>query len=254
LVLRDRVYPVGVIHYYRSRWLPVENWNFLYIKIGILAKKQSKITENLHYSTDYLPMQVNLLNSLNKLQNFFDAFYCPHFLHQTKSWLLIFLVALPATLLAQTAEDPKKPAQTNEEDYKHHCFFEHQSVSIGLGAEYTTVFNVTGINAKVYYNLGEKFSLGPEFSYFRKEDEEIFDYNLVILHIFETPWVGLFPLVGGNYTQEKTPDKDKTAFGLVVGAGLHRNFNRFTLAVEYSRVFSDLPDEFITFGVMFNIK
>ena len=162
--------------------------------------------------------------------------------------LLCIFLGVSNTLRAQS--DKKE----TREDYEHHCFFAHQSVSIGLGAEYTTVFNVTGINAKVYYNLEEKFSLGPEFSYFRKGDEEIFDYNLVGLHIFETPWVGLFPLIGGNYTQEKADSETKSAFGLVVGAGIHRNFKRFSIALEYSRVFSELPDEFVTFGVMFNMR
>lgn len=166
------------------------------------------------------------------MNKYFKLFYC-----------LILFSLLPRTLLAQ-----------EQESYKHHCFFAHQSVSIGLGAEYTTVFDVTGINAKLLYNLGEKFSIGPEFSYFEKEDEQIIDYNLVALHIFETPWVGIFPLVGGNYTQEKSHNEDKAAFGVVVGAGIHRNFNRFTIAIEYSRVFSELPDEFVTFGVMFNIR
>ena len=160
-------------------------------------------------------------------------------------YLLLFLLISPLTLLAQNSE---------KEDYQHHCFFDHQSVSIGIGAEYSTVFDITGINAKVYYNLGEKFSLGPEFSYFQKGEEQIFDYNLVVLHIFETKWVGLFPLIGGNYTQEKGDSETKSAFGAVVGAGIHRNFNRFTIAIEYSRVFGELPDEFVTFGVMFNIR
>lgn len=175
--------------------------------------------------------------------------YCT--VHQ---WLSIILIALPLTLSAQTPKKPDEPTQPEKKYDTHHCFFAHQSVSIGLGAEYTTIFDVTGINAKVYYNLGEKFSLGPEFSYFKKEKEEIFDYNLVVLHIFETPWVGLFPLIGGNYTHEKNANENKTAFGVIAGAGIHRNFNRFTIAIEYSRVFSKLPDEFITFGLMFNIR
>ena len=179
-------------------------------------------------------MTIHLIKKTRKLQNLFHPSFA---LSQLKLlYPLLLLIVLPAALWAQNPEEPEKPKKSDKNEYKHHCFFDHQSVSIGLGAEYTSVFNVTGINAKVYYNLGEKFSLGPEFSYFQKEDEEIFDYNLVVLHIFETPWVGLFPLVGGNYTQEKTPDKNKTAFGLVVGAGVHRNFNRFTIAIEYKSI------------------
>ncbi|OJJ18206.1 hypothetical protein BKI52_25625 [marine bacterium AO1-C] len=195
-------------------------------------------------------MKINLSHILKKPHRFvysLRALWQRDFL-LIKSYPLLLLIVWPMALQAQTSEKSEK------KDYKHHCFFAHQSVSVGIGAEYTTVFDVTGFNAKVYYNLGEKFSLGPEFSYFQKEEEEIFDYNLVVLHIFETPWVGLFPLIGGNYTQEKTESETKSAFGAVIGAGIHRNFNRFTIAIEYSRVFSELPDEFITFGVMFNIR
>jgi len=171
---------------------------------------------------------------------------------QFKVFLQIFIISLGLshTLLAQNAEKQEKLEQTK---YRHHCFFAHQSMSIGLGAEYTTIFNITGFNTKVYYNVGEKFSLGAEFSHFQK-NKEIFDYNLVALHIFETPWIGVFPLIGGNYTQEKKEIETKSAFGIVVGAGMHRNFEHFTLVVEYSRVFSELSDEFITLGVMFNIN
>lgn len=43
-----------------------------------------------------------------------------------------------------------------EKEENHHCLFKKNSISIGLGAPYSFHFNGVGINARVYYNIGEQ--------------------------------------------------------------------------------------------------
>ncbi|MDE0772257.1 MAG: hypothetical protein OSB25_08660 [Salibacteraceae bacterium] len=140
------------------------------------------------------------------------------------------------------------------ESESSHCYFKKNSISIGLAVPYSFELNAVGINARVYYNIGEAICFGPEFSYFNNGNEEVMDVNFVGHYIFETPWVGIFPLVGVNYTVEKGEHHNQEAIGVVFGAGVHRNFGKVAFFGEYAHVESDLRDDFITVGLFYNIR
>lgn len=133
----------------------------------------------------------------------------------------------------------------------HHCFFEERTVSFGLGLPYSFQAQALGMNARLYYNMGHRFCFGPEFSYFKTDELEILDVDFIAHYIFETPFTGVYPLLGVNYTRETEHGHKEAAPGLVVGAGLHRNFGSFTGFAEYSRVQSELADNFVTAGLMY---
>ena len=142
----------------------------------------------------------------------------------------------------------------NEEGKGSHCYFKKNSVSIGLGIPYSIKFQSVGVNARVYYNLGDASCFGPEFSYFNNGHEEVVDFDIVGHYIFETPWMGVFPLAGVNYTIEKGEYHTEEALGVVFGAGVHRNFGKIALFGEYAHVESALNDDFVTIGLFFNVK
>lgn len=132
----------------------------------------------------------------------------------------------------------------------HHCFFEENSISGGIGAPYSLEFNQGGFNTRFYFNYKEHIGIGPEFTFLRTGDLTIFDVDIVGHYVFELPLVGVYPMIGANYTYEDAVHSEE-AFGFVWGAGVHRNINRFTLFAEYTRIESDLQDSFVTAGVLF---
>ena len=76
-------------------------------------------------------------------------------------------------------------------------------------------------------------------------------------YIFDFKWFGVYPLMGANYSVEKEnhlPMETISDFGLVVGAGLHRNFNKISVFIEYSRVELGIEDQFLTTGLLYNFK
>ncbi|MFT5779715.1 MAG: hypothetical protein ACI837_002674 [Crocinitomicaceae bacterium] len=148
-------------------------------------------------------------------------------------------------------------AQHHEEEVEnenHHCLFKKNSISIGLAPTYSFPLNSLGVNTRVYYNVGERLCFGPEFSYLKKGEESIYDFNFIGHFIFETKIAGIYPLIGANYTVEKIHDESEEAFGIVFGGGFHRNFNWITVFAEYSHIESHLRDDFATIGFMINIK
>lgn len=146
-------------------------------------------------------------------------------------------------------------SQGSEEKFSHHCYFEENSMSIGIGLPYSPDLKMTGINGRLYYNIGEQICFGPEVSFFKNSEIKVVDLNFVGHYIFETSWFGVFPLAGANYTIEKKTEHEKeSAFGLVYGVGIHRNFRRITVAAEYTRVASELPDQFITVALLYTFK
>lgn len=161
--------------------------------------------------------------------------------------VILFFFTLSIGTSAQT--DEKEEGELN-----HHCLFEEKSVTIGLGSSYAFNIETIGINSRVYYNLGEQFCFGPEFSFFKKEEEKVYDLNFVGHYIFETKFAGIYPLAGLNYSIEETAHSTEKGAGFVIGGGVHRNFNSFTVFTEYSHVESDLPDDFITIGLMYTLK
>jgi len=63
--------------------------------------------------------------------------------------------------------------------------------------------------------------------------------------------------VGGiNYAIENRGNnhETETAFGAVLGAGLHRNFNKFTLFAEYGHIFSALKEDQFMVGFLYTLK
>ena len=97
----------------------------------------------------------------------------------------------------------------------------------------------------MYYNMDEKFCFGPEYGFFKIDEVEIIDFDFVGHYIFETNWVGIYPLAGANYTVE-TEFKDiqevKSALGIVFGLGVHRNFKK----TQYSLNTRELSSESTT--------
>ena len=144
-----------------------------------------------------------------------------------------------------------------EEKEAHHCLFEEKSLSVGIAAPLSLDLLAPGVNLRMYYNVGERICFGPEYSFLKKGDVEVVDFNFVGHYIFETKWVGIYPLVGANYSVESEENLVKeidAAFGIVFGGGLHRNFNNITMFAEYSRVEFGITDQFITGGVMYTFK
>lgn len=162
---------------------------------------------------------------------------------------LIFLVVLYSPLTDTLAQE-----ETETSDF-HHCFFEEKSFSVGLGAIHAFETQLTGINGRLYYNLGENFCFGPEYARFSSDQMESQDLNLVAHYIFETPWLGVYPIGGINYTWEKAAEHvPEKGFGLVYGLGFHRNVRSLTFFSEYARREGDLREQSIGAGILFTFK
>lgn len=160
-------------------------------------------------------------------------------------------IALGALLLSVFMGHAQHGAEESMEG--HHCFFEERTFSMGLGLPYSFHIASPGVNARFYYNMGHNFCFGPEVSYFSLEGLEVLDFDFVAHYIFETPYAGVYPLVGVNYTHEVEFGHALGAAGVVFGAGLHRNFNSFTVFAEYSMVRSELSDYLATVGLMYTL-
>lgn len=146
-----------------------------------------------------------------------------------------------------------------QEDEYHHCFLPEKSYSIGGSLAYPVEFGTPGFNIRAYRNINHKFCYGPEVSYFYKSAEEnLLDFDFVAHYIFDIKpiEIGFYPVGGFNYAIENTPNhlEAKVAYGAVVGAGLHRNFNSFTLFAEYGHIFSELKENQFLFGFLYTIK
>ncbi len=165
--------------------------------------------------------------------------------------IVFFLSFCVLSISAFSQEEAEK-----EGEFSHHCLNEERSLTIGLAGIYSNELESIGIHGRMYYNIGESICFGPEYSFIKTEEIEIVDFDFVGHYIFETPWVGIYPLVGVNYSVEEELEHDETIaeVGLVFGAGIHRNFKNFTGFIEYSRVEYGIEDQFITFGLMYNFK
>ncbi len=167
------------------------------------------------------------------------------FIKSSLNFLLVFYI-LTTSAMAQEVPAP---------DEFHHCLFEEKSFSVGLGAIHAFETQLTGINGRLYYNLGENFCFGPEYAGFSSDQMESQDLNLVAHYIFETPWLGIYPIGGINYTWEKAAEHvPEKGFGLVYGLGFHRNVRSLTLFSEYARREGDLQEQSISAGILFTFK
>ena len=152
-------------------------------------------------------------------------------------------------------------AWAQEETERHLCLVEENSFSVGMGGVYSFDLETTGINGRFYYNIRENICFGPEFSYIKTDEVEVFDFDVVAHYIFETPWLGIYPVVGINYSAEnilhtKSEHESEAGFGVIYGFGIHRNIKRFTIFTEYSRLNGAFKDQFLTLGAIyrFNLK
>lgn len=163
-----------------------------------------------------------------------------------KHILLILLIGLVGSLKAQS------------DSSFHHCLYPESSFTIGASAIYGLDFKGAGINGRLYYNMTERFCFGPEFSYLSASDKSLTDINLIAHYIFDIKGIGLYPLGGINYSIENEINalqgkETIEAWGIVSGAGLHRNFKRFTVFAEYSHHFVNIHDDadFLNLGMLF---
>jgi len=167
--------------------------------------------------------------------------------------LILSLFSIAVNAQHQKADGSKEEDEKKEGEL-HHCLFEEKSVMVAIGAPFSLGLETVGINGRAYYNVGEQICFGPEFSFFKKGEEQVYEINAVGHYIFETKWVGIYPLAGVNYTIEQEEGHDaEQEFGVVFGAGIHRNFKNVTVFGEYSHVESELRDDFVTVGLMFSI-
>ncbi len=134
-----------------------------------------------------------------------------------------------------------------------HCHFPERSLTVGMGAPFAFHLANPGINFRMYYNMDEKICFGPEYAYFKSGTKEVIDFDFVGHYIFETRLVGIYPLIGANYTVEKDLETSD-GFGVVFGIGIHRNFGKLTVFSEYSRVELGVEDQFVTAGMMLNFR
>jgi len=126
------------------------------------------------------------------------------------------------------------------------------SFTAAIGLPYSFHLKSLGINTRLYYNIGEHICFGPEVSFFKKNETSILELNFVGHYIFEIKHIGVYPLLGINYTIEKESFFKEEELGLVVGVGAHKNFNKIMLFVEYSHIESHLKDDFATIGLMYH--
>ena len=133
-----------------------------------------------------------------------------------------------------------------------------QSITVGASAAYSSELETVGFNLRAYYNVSPHFCFGPEYSYFKKEDSEVQAFDFVLHYIIETEIVGIYPLLGSNYTIEKEEfefeQETEEEFGVVLGAGIHKTFNNITAFAQYSRVELGIEDEIFTVGLMYTLK
>ena len=124
---------------------------------------------------------------------------------------------------------------------------------VALAIPYSFELNTVGVNGRLYYNVNHHICFGPEVSYFKKNEVSIIDLNFVGHYIFEVEKlkIGIYPLVGINYTIENEPLHQNKEVGLVFGAGLHKTFNKLFVFGEFSHVQSHLKDNFVTVGAMY---
>ena len=149
-----------------------------------------------------------------------------------------------------------------------------QKFALGGGVPFNVSTEAVGLNLRAYYNLNEKICFGPELSYFFPtteihEDEEIgtkvIEFNFNAHYIFElTHKIGIYPVIGLNYTiekeeikylnEERTEDEYHRTFGMNIGGGFHIPLSKFTPFAEYEYVLGDLKEHIITLGVFFHLS
>lgn len=139
-----------------------------------------------------------------------------------------------------------------------------QSFMFGAGATYGSDIQQIAPNFRIYYGVNERFCFGPEYSYFPSKNKEGYDvqlneYGLVAHYIFEIKEkVGVFPLIGLNYSVEKekmNEERNTTeAFGASFGLGFHMSFNNFLPYAEYKYITGELSQSTVSIGLIYNLR
>ena len=153
------------------------------------------------------------------------------------------------------------------------CWASAQTVSLGGGPIAAAELGTAGLNLRGYYNIGSKVCFGPEVSAMlprttgeagHEDTEQLTEVNLNVHYIFE--WshsVGVYPVTGVNFTnlQQEISDpmldapieRTEQAFGLNLGAGVHLEGHSLIPYAEYKYVVGNLPDHFLTVGLLFTL-
>lgn len=142
---------------------------------------------------------------------------------------------------------------------------DNQSIIIGLGPTLELSESLYGMNGRFYYGLSEAFCFGPEISYFPSQnigdsvEKSILELNVNAHYILQlNKRLGVYPLFGINYTEEKENYLNSTektdAFGINYGAGMHYNINDLFFFTEFKGIVGQLKAEFITLGMIYNFK
>lgn len=168
--------------------------------------------------------------------------------------LSLFIFLSSQCLLAQEPEEHATEGKhVTEENEYHHT--EGSALSFGLGLPFTFNLNTIGFNSRLYYNTGEHWCFGPEFSFFKKGEAKIWSLDLVVHYIFETPEIGIYPVAGINFTKEiEEHHGSESAVGFLWGVGVHRNIKKFTVFLEFTRIESKLGDHFLTAGCIYRLN
>lgn len=103
---------------------------------------------------------------------------------------------LPKLIIANFLFVPESTLIAQNDSIFHPCLFPDSSITIGGSYIYGMRFEGSGINARFYYNTGEHFCLGLEFSYLTAKDKSLYDLNLIVHYIFDIKGIGIYP-VGG---------------------------------------------------------
>ncbi len=155
-------------------------------------------------------------------------------------FLLVCISIFGAEIWAQEHED-------------HHTFFKENSITISLGSTFINKVEPLGLNGRFYYNVSENICFGPELTWFSVEGGNIFETNFVLHYIFETPLVGIYPVVGSNYTSESLKTEKHENWNLVFGVGIHGNFGKFGGFAEYTQKRFARFENIFSVGLMYTI-
>ncbi len=157
--------------------------------------------------------------------------------------------------------------EQTKEEFEHHCNFSERSLTVGFGVPYSNTISAIGINLRMYYNVSENICFGPEFTYFFEkttigENDDItttnaftFDFNShYVFEVMEHHRLGVYPILGLNYTNEKETEHGEThldeAFGLNLGAGFETPLSeKINLFSEFIHTFGTIEDNVIFLGV-----
>lgn len=142
-------------------------------------------------------------------------------------------------------------AQDHSDTTYHHCFFEENSFSIGVGSEYSFGHSIIIPQGRLYYNVNERLCFGPEIAHSFNESNKIREYNFVVHYIFEITKVGVYPVVGFTHLKD---NHHKSGNGMLFGGGVHRNWRKINVFGEYTHSTSLEGDNRVAIGVLYMIS